>query len=111
MNRSANEDRSENPFQSPADAPEEYLVRGGGICPYCGDSNFDRPYFTQWGGYIGPWLLKHGVCRNCGRGFNIRSGTSNLRNIAIYQIGSVLLVFAATAVCLFYFLPTWRFWP
>lgn len=93
------DDSPENPFQSPTDAPVEYEVRGPGVCPYCGAAEHNRPYFTNWGGYVGPWLLSHGVCRRCGRGFNARNGTSNLLNIALYQIGSVLLVLLALGVC------------
>ncbi|TWT31683.1 hypothetical protein [Blastopirellula retiformator] len=108
MSHSPADNSPENPFQSPTDVADDYLVRGPGICPYCGDADFERPYFTNWGGYIGPWLLTHAVCRRCGHGFNVNSGTSNLLNIALYQISSVLLVILALAVGFFYILPAWK---
>lgn len=101
MSQPRTEPSSENPFESPTDVPVDYQVRGPGICPYCGGADFNRPYFTHWGGYVGPWLLTHAVCRQCNRGFNARSGTSNLLNIALYQIGSVALVLAALAAFFF----------
>ncbi|EAQ79918.1 hypothetical protein [Blastopirellula marina] len=110
MSRNSPDNSTENPFQSPAAAPADYAVRGPGVCPYCGAADFVRPYFTHWGGYIGPWLLTHAVCRRCDRGFNVRRGTSNLINIILYQIASILLVGLATAAAAWYFLPGWRNW-
>ncbi|MCC9604874.1 hypothetical protein LOC68_25815 [Blastopirellula sp. JC732] len=107
MSQRPTDNSLENPFQSPVAPSNEYEVRGPGICPYCGQSDFERPVFTHWGGFVGPWLLNHAVCRHCQRGFNAGSGASNLLNIILYQIGSVVLVVAALLICIFYVLPGW----
>lgn len=77
-----------NPFASPqaggASRPEE----GGETfapCPRCGGTEGKRIGYTWWGGKLGPWLLKHVRCLNCGMKYNGRTGRSNLRGILLYN--------------------------
>lgn len=73
-------------------------------CAKCGGSNAEAVKFTWWGGVLGPKLLSHVKCQNCGNKYNGKSGKQNTTGIAIYSIvvGGislllVLVVFAAFA--------------
>ena len=87
---------TQNPYQSPAADPLQPL-KPTIICPFCGYHECRSPQWTIWGGVIGPKLLHHSVCQRCDRGFNRKTGRSNLAwIIAIQVIGFVLgLVLAA----------------
>jgi hypothetical protein len=54
-------------------------------CPHCdcrGDA--DRVTFTWWGGFVGPALLSHVRCRECGYCYNGKTGSDNVLNIILY---------------------------
>jgi uncharacterized protein (DUF983 family) len=66
-------------------------------CPKCGESNAKPVSFTWWGGLIGPKLLTHVKCEDCGATYNGKTGQSNTRAIVIYMVvgvivGAILLV-------------------
>ena len=67
-------------------------------CPSCHHPRFTKVSFTIWGGFIGPRLLNHVKCNECGTTFNRRSGKSNLIPIIIYGVvlSVVLLLFIHT---------------
>jgi len=74
-----------NPYQPPqAPSPGGPGAWTGLGCPRCGSAYTQQPTFTWWGGLIGPKLLNHTVCNQCGLGFNARSGKDNTTAIAIY---------------------------
>jgi hypothetical protein len=71
-----------NPYQPRAPVPSAEWSGVG--CPRCGGAYTHQPSFTWWGGLIGPKLLNHTVCNQCGLGFNGRTGKDNTTAIAIY---------------------------
>ena len=52
--------------------------------------------FTWWGGILGPRLLSHVKCQNCGTAYNGKSGASNTTGIVIFMVvlGVVAVVLA-----------------
>jgi hypothetical protein len=78
-----------NPY-APPNAP---IPHGSMLppCPQCRGYNVHQPAFTWWGGVLGPKLFKHTVCRQCGFGYNARTGKSNNTAIALYVGGGVVL--------------------
>jgi hypothetical protein len=63
-------------------------------CPRCRSEEAPRSVgFTWWGGLIGPRLLNHVECPNCGERFNGATGRSNNTAIGIYMvvIGAIAL--------------------
>jgi uncharacterized Zn finger protein len=61
-------------------------------CPNCdapGDAH--RVGFTWWGGLVGPAILTHVRCNDCGTCYNGRTGKSNNVAIAIYVGAGVVL--------------------
>ena len=42
--------------------------------------------FTWWGGVLGPKLISHVKCQDCGTAFNGKSGKSNTLPITIYCV-------------------------
>ena len=90
-----------NPYQAPAQPrdPRGGLVTGDDGCPRCKSSSINKPGFTWWGGALGPKMLNHRVCRDCGFGFNEKTRQSNNTAIAIYMVVTLVL----TGV-LFYYL-------
>jgi uncharacterized protein (DUF983 family) len=61
-------------------------------CPKCGATNAQKVNFTWWGGALGPRLLNHVKCNNCGTQYNGKTGQSNTTAIVIYTV--VILVIA-----------------
>lgn len=55
-------------------------------CPKCGAENAKALNFTWWGGALGPKLLNHVKCLDCGNKYNGKSGKDNTTNIAIYFV-------------------------
>jgi phage FluMu protein Com len=54
-------------------------------CPNCNSpGNAQRVAFTWWGGLVGPAILTHVRCNDCGTCYNGRTGKSNNVAIAIY---------------------------
>ncbi len=70
-------------------------------CPKCGAGDPKTLTFTWWGGALGPKLLSHVKCLNCGHKYNGKTGGDNTAGIAIYfavvGILSFILMFVAVA--------------
>ena len=49
--------------------------------------------FTWWGGVIGPRVLTHVKCPQCGHGYNGKSGRDNTTGIVIYSAVVAIVVF------------------
>jgi transcription elongation factor Elf1 len=62
-------------------------------CPKCRQSNAQQLSYTWWGGVIGPKLLTHVKCQNCGAKYNGKTGKSNTAAIAVYSIVVLVVVF------------------
>ncbi len=60
-------------------------------CPSCGARDAAPVSFTWWGGFVGPKLLNHVQCSQCGSGYNAKTGRSNNTAIAVYM-GVIFLV-------------------
>jgi ribosomal protein S27E len=61
-------------------------------CPNCDAPGDASPVvFTWWGGMIGPRLLSHVRCNDCGTCYNGSSGKSNDTAILIYTLVSVFI--------------------
>ena len=74
-----------------------YLGVGALVCPRCTCPHAQPVNFTWWGGFLGPKLLNHVKCVNCGFGYNAKTGRPNTTGIIIYTIvGAVIgiVVFA-----------------
>ena len=74
-------------------------------CPQCGGTNAEKVRFTWWGGLLGPKILTHVKCSQCGKAFNGTSGKDNATGIVIYSavvavviLGMVVVMFAALAM-------------
>lgn len=68
------------PYQTPGMNPT------GAVCPKCGSPQAKPVSFTWWGGILGPKLLSHVKCLQCGAGYNSKTGRSNDTAIAIYLV-------------------------
>lgn len=61
-------------------------------CPECDSPGFaTKVGFTWWGGVLGPWMLTHVRCNECGTCYNGRTGKSNTTAIVIYTVVGALL--------------------
>jgi|VirMetMinimDraft_7_1064189.scaffolds.fasta_scaffold62110_2 hypothetical protein len=60
-------------------------------CYHCNKIDYKKVTSTWWGGILGPKLLNHVKCNNCGTTYNGKTGQSNLNAILFYT-GSILLV-------------------
>jgi hypothetical protein len=70
-------------------------------CPSCGEDAAEKVSFTWWGGLIGPMLLSHVRCRQCGTTYNGKSGKSNNTNIVLYMvIPLAVVVVAVLGICM-----------
>ena len=69
-------------------------------CPKCGAADPKTLNFTWWGGALGPKLLTHVKCLNCGYKYNGKSGKDNTTGIAIYfvVVGAIAFVLTFVAV-------------
>ena len=54
--------------------------------------------FTFWGGILGPWMLTHVRCNECGTCYNGNTGKSNNAAIAIY-LGVSLAIGVIIGAC------------
>ena len=77
-------------------------------CPKCRNSAGEKIRFTWWGGILGPKLLTHVKCRDCGNKYNGKSGKDNTAGIVIYSavvavlvLGLVVVMFAALGLLMF----------
>lgn len=69
-------------------------------CPRCQRPDPEKVKFTWWGGLLGPKMLSHVKCRNCGLAYNGKSGQSNTTGIIIYSI-VVFVIFLGIGLMLF----------
>ncbi|MGY8770854.1 MAG: hypothetical protein ACKVH8_20785 [Pirellulales bacterium] len=95
----------DNPYESPkapqappAAPPKTNSDYTGAACPNCGTSDAKAPSFTFWGGVIGHKILSHVICNGCRKGFNSKSGKSNLGNIIMYQVVLFAIIIAIGAM-------------
>lgn len=77
-------------------------------CPKCRSANATRVKFTWWGGLLGPKILNHVKCPQCGYAYNGKSGKDNTTGIIIYSViiafvvlAFVVIVFAAAGIIMF----------
>jgi len=77
-------------------------------CPQCGGTNAEKVRFTWWGGVLGPKVLSHVKCPQCGKTYNGKSGHDNTTGIVIYSavvavvvLGFVVVMFAALGLLMF----------
>lgn len=87
-----------NPYQPPlATSAAGSPGAPGTRCPQCRSTRLKDPKFTWWGGLLGPKLLKHRVCSDCGFGFNRETGLGNRNKVIVYVVvasvlGAVLIL-------------------
>jgi ribosomal protein L32 len=56
-------------------------------CPNCGErGDAHRVSYTLWGGFVGPWLLTHVRCNNCGTAYNGKTGNYNTTGIVLWVV-------------------------
>lgn len=55
-------------------------------CPQCRTPGPQPVKFTWWGGMLGPKMLSHVKCQQCGLAYNGKSGQSNTTGIVIYAV-------------------------
>jgi hypothetical protein len=65
-------------------------------CPNCSNREATAVSFTWWGGLLGPRLLNHVRCDQCGTEYNGRTGRSNTTGIVIYAVVAGVLALAIT---------------
>ncbi len=86
---------SDNPYQSPlAPTPPDPRSLGGdqfAPCPQCGNTLATRVSYTMWGGFIGPKMLTHVKCSQCGTKYNGKTGRSNATAITLYMTISIAI--------------------
>ena len=77
-------------------------------CPQCGGTNAEKVRFTWWGGVLGPKILKHVKCTQCGKAYNGKSGKDNTMGIVVYSavvavviFGFVVVLFAALGILMY----------
>jgi hypothetical protein len=95
---------STNPYQSPTQPtqapplPMQMKPPGEQFapCPNCRCTTATRVKYTMWGGVLGPKLLTHVKCAQCGSKYNGKTGKSNMGAIIIYTV-----VLFAIAVAVF----------
>ena len=71
-------------------------------CPSCNSQQATKVGFTWWGGMLGPKLLTHVKCDECGVAYNGKTGKSNTNAIAMY-----FLVTLALGIFLLLTIQTW----
>jgi len=74
-------------------------------CPRCNSIGAEKMSFTWWGGVIGPKVLTHVKCPQCGHAYNGKTGRDNTNGIIIYSVvvgiiafGLVGLMFTALGI-------------
>lgn len=72
-------------------------------CPFCGSTRSEPVPFTWWGGRIGPKLLFHVRCSQCGQTFNVRTGKTN--TVAITIALTIAFVLGVSAII---YVVRWR---
>jgi hypothetical protein len=74
------------PLQYQTPATHWAVGEPGTPCPKCGCPYSAKVNFTWWGGVLGPRMFHHVKCRQCGAGFNSKTGRSNNTAIAVYML-------------------------
>jgi hypothetical protein len=94
-----NPDSGENPYaspQTPSFAPGAIWPPPGAEpcapCPQCGNVYARKIDFTWWGGLLGPRILNHVKCLQCGQTYNSKTGRSNFTAIVLYQVITLLII-------------------
>lgn len=62
-------------------------------CYSCQKIDYTKVRSSWWGGLLGPQLLNHVKCNNCGTTYNGKTGQSNKKAILLYS-GAILGVAA-----------------
>jgi hypothetical protein len=61
-------------------------------CPQCGNhGDATRIWWTMWGGVIGPAIICHVRCNECGTHYNGKSGDSNTTAITLFVVISIAI--------------------
>jgi predicted nucleic-acid-binding Zn-ribbon protein len=72
-------------------------------CGKCGSTEAVWKEITWWGAMLGPKLLHHVTCAQCGHTFNARTGRSNRWRIVIFLVFAALFLGVSGMIC-------WVFW-
>jgi transposase-like protein len=67
-------------------------------CPQCSSSKATKVGFTWWGGLVGPRLLTHVKCQDCGTTYNGKTGRSNTGAIIVYTLVLLAILTALGAL-------------
>ena len=89
-----------NPYEAPSLTTDivKPASKTFASCPACGNSNAEKVGSTLWGGAIGPWLLSHVKCNDCGTKYNGKSGKSNLVPIIVYSVVMAVVSYVVVLV-------------
>jgi len=69
-------------------------------CPKCGSTSAKRSGYTWWGGLIGPRILNHVKCQQCGTTYNGKTGSADLTGgIVLYSVVVFVIVLALLGLC------------
>lgn len=92
----------QNPYYQPNPYQQQQPYQAGQSkhvpCPRCRMPEPQPVKFTWWGGVLGPKMLSHVKCQQCGLAYNGKSGQSNTKGIVIYSIVVGLIVFVIFAL-------------
>ena len=84
-----------NPYASPTTESASATAASGAKqyapCPSCGGVFAKKISWTLWGGVIGPALLTHVKCANCGTAYNGKTGRSNATAITVFLVVGIVL--------------------
>jgi hypothetical protein len=87
---------TDNPYQSPIEVSQPKPAGPQfAPCYKCGSTSATKVGYTFWGGVIGPRLLTHVKCSQCGTKYNGKSGKSNTPAIIIYSVVVFVIVMGA----------------
>jgi hypothetical protein len=85
----------QNPYyQQPPYQPNQAGASRYMPCPRCRMPEPQPVKFTWWGGVLGPKMLSHVKCGQCGMAYNGKSGQSNTKGIVIYSVVVFVIFFA-----------------
>jgi hypothetical protein len=80
------------PYAAPMIPPHlAVLSRWGMRCPRCGSPYATAVKFAWWGGFLGPKMLSHVKCSQCGNAYNGKTGRPNTTGIVIYTVVAIVL--------------------
>ena len=78
------------------------LAKSYAPCPKCGAADAKLLKFTWWGGALGPKMLTHVKCQNCGNKYNGKTGRNNTAGVAIYIIVAGIVSFVLMFAVFFF---------